>query len=210
MIKILIVDDHSVVREGLKGIISETPDMEVSDEASTGHEAIEKVRKRNYDVVVLDLSMPDKNGLEILKEIKCLKPKISVLMLTIHPEEQYAVRTLKAGASGYLTKESAPDELINAIRKISSGGKYVSESLAEKLALDLEKDSEKPLHETLTDREYEVMCKLASGKTVNKIAKEMHLSPKTISTYRTRILEKMCMETNADLTRYAIQHKLIE
>ena len=210
MIKILIVDDHAIVREGLKQILSETSDMVASDEACNGHEALEKIRKKNYDVVILDLSLPDISGLEILKEIKSIKPKTLVLILTIHPEEQYAIRTLKAGASGYLTKESAHDELINAIRKISSGGKYVTESLAEKLAFDLEVDSEKPLHETLSDREYEVMCKLASGETVNKIAKEMHLSPKTISTYRTRVLEKIGMKTNAELTRYAMQHGLIE
>jgi len=210
MIKILIADDHPIVRKGLKEIIEVTPDMMVGDEASNGQEALEKVRKNDFDVVLLDISMPGRSGLDILKELKSEKPELSVLILSMHPEEQYAVRVLKAGASGYLTKESAPDELIAAIRKASIGRKYISSSLGEKLAFDLEIDAEKPLHETLSDREYEVMCMIASGKTISEIAKKLFLSVKTISTYRSRILEKMRMKSNAELTHYALKNRLVE
>ena len=210
MIKILIADDHPIVRKGLKEIIEVTPDMMVGDEASNGQEALEKVRKSDFDVVLLDISMPGRSGLDILKELKSEKPELSVLVLSIHPEEQYAVRVLKAGASGYLTKESAPDELIAAIRKASKGRKYVSSSLGEKLAFYLEIDAEKPLHETLSDREYEVMRMIASGKTISEIAKKLFLSVKTISTYRSRILEKMRMKSNAELTHYALKNRLVE
>jgi DNA-binding NarL/FixJ family response regulator len=210
MIKILIADDHPIVRKGLKEIIEVTPDMMVGDEASNGQEALEKVRKNDFDVVLLDISMPGRSGLEILKELKSEKPELSVLILSMHPEEQYAVRVLKAGASGYLTKESAPGELITAIRKASKGRKYVSSSLAEKLAWYLEIDDERPLHEALSDREYEVMRMIASGKTITKIAEKLFLSVKTISTYRSRILEKMRMKTNAELTHYALKNRLVE
>jgi len=208
--KTLIADDHTIVREGLKQIISETPDMTVADEAIDGHEVLNKALKNDYDVVVLDITMPGINGLDVLKQIKAQKPKLPILVLSVHPEEQYAVRTLKAGASGYLTKESAPDELIAAIRKVSVGRKYISSSLAEKLAFDLEIDREKPSHETLSDREYQVMCMITSGRTVKDIAEELFLSEKTISTYRTRILEKMKMKSNIELTHYAIKHGLVE
>jgi len=210
MIRILIADDHAIVREGLKQIISEIPDMIVADEASSGHEVLNKVFKNHYDVVVLDITMPGRGGLDVLKLIKAQKPKLPILVLSVHPEEQYAVRTLKAGASGYLTKESAPDELILAIRKISVGKKYVSSSLAEKLALELEIDVGKPIHETLSDREYQVMCMITSGRTAKDIAEELFLSEKTISTYRARILEKMKMKSNIELTHYAIKHGLVE
>lgn len=210
MIRILIADDHAIVRAGLKQIVAETSDMIVADEASSGHEALNKVWKNDYDVVVLDITMPGINGLDVLKQLKSQMPELPVLVLSIHPEEQYAVRVLRAGASGYLTKESASDELIMAIRKVSLGRKYVTASLAEKLAFDLETDVEKPLHETLSDREYQVMCMIASGKTVNEIAEELFLSVKTVSTYRSRILEKMKMKSNAELTYYAIKHRLVE
>ena len=210
MIKILIADDHPVVRKGLKEIIEVTPDMMVGDEASNGRETLEKVRKSDFDVVLLDISMPGRSGLDILKELKSEKPELSVLILSMHPEEQYAVRVLKAGASGYLIKESAPGELIAAIRKASKGRKYISSSLAEKLAFDLEIDAEKPLHETLSDREYEVMRMIASGKTISEIAKKLFLSVKTISTYRSRILEKTGMKSNAELTHYALKNRLVE
>jgi DNA-binding NarL/FixJ family response regulator len=210
MIKILIADDHPIVRKGLKEIIEVTPDMMVGDEASNGQEALEKVRKNDFDVVLLDISMPGRSGLDILKELKSEKPELSVLILSMHPEEQYAVRVLKAGASGYLTKESAPEELITAIKKASKGRKYVSSSLAEKLAWYLEIDDERPLHEALSDREYEVMRMIASGKTITKIAEKLFLSVKTISTYRSRILEKMRMKTNAELTHYALKNRLVE
>jgi len=210
MIKILIADDHPVVRKGLKDIIQETSDLIVSDEASNGQEVLEKVRKLDFDVVLLDIAMPGRSGLDILKELKSGKPEIPVLILSIHPEEQYAVRVLRAGASGYLTKDSAPDELITAILKVSRGKKYISASLAEKLAYDLEIGAEKPLHETLSDREYEVMCRIASGKTIKEIAEELYLSSKTISTYRARILEKMKMKSSAELTYYTIKHELVD
>ena len=209
MIKVLIADDHAVVREGLKQILSETPHLVVADEASDGHEVMDKLNKHTYDLIVLDISLPGKSGLEILKDIKSQKPKLPVLVLSMYPEEQYAVRVLKAGASGYLTKESAPNELLNAVKQITQGRKYVSPSLAEKLVGELEIDTEKPLHETLSDREYEVMIMIASGKRIKEIAYDLTLSEKTVSTYRIRILEKMGMKSNADLTRYAISNKLI-
>jgi len=209
LIKVIIVDDHLIVREGLKQIISDTSDISVVAEASNGQEAINKIRNYDCDVLLLDISMPGRSGLEILKEIKSELPNLSILILTMHPEEQYAVRVLRAGASGYLTKESAPDELIEAIRKVSDGGKYISSTLAEKLAFNLEVDTGKPFHQTLSDREFEVMCMISSGKTVTEIADEMSLSVKTISTYRTRILDKMRMKTNAELTYYSIKNDLV-
>ena len=210
MIKILIADDHAIVREGLKQIVMETSDMIIADEASNGHQALKKVFKNDYDVVVLDITMPDINGLDVLKQLKIQKPAIPILVLTMHPEEQYAMRMLRAGASGYLTKASASDELISAIRKVSLGRKYVSATLAEKLAFELEGDTERLLHETLSDREYQVMCMIAGGKQVKQIAEELYLSIKTISTYRSRILEKMKMKNNAEITRYAIKNRLVD
>ncbi len=210
MIRVLIADDHPIVREGLKQIIAETSDMVVANEASNAQEVLDKVWENDYNVVLLDISMPGRSGLDILKQLKSERPELPVLILSVHPEEQYAVRVLRAGASGYLTKESAPDELIAAIRKVSLGRKYVSSSLAEKLAFDLEIEAEKPLHETLSDREYQVMCMIAKGKTVKEIAEELSLSVKTISTYRSRILEKMRMNNNAQLTHYAIKNRLVE
>jgi two-component system invasion response regulator UvrY len=209
MIKILITDDHSIVRQGLKQIIDQEPDMKVSAEASNVHEMMEKVRKQNWDLVILDLTLPGKTGLDALKEIKLERAKLPVLILSMHPEDQYAVRVLKAGASGYMTKETAPEELIQAIRKIVGGGKYVSVSLAEKLAFDLGAPTEKDLHELLSDREYQVLCLIASGKAVNEISKQLALSVKTISTYRARILEKMNLKNNAELMHYAMQNKLV-
>lgn len=210
MIKILVADDHAIVREGLKQIVRETSDMEVAGEAADGRQVFQMVANDDWDVVLLDIGMPGKSGMDILKELKAERPGLPVLMLSMYPEEQYAVRALKAGASGYLTKESVPDELINAIRKVSAGGKYVSSSLAEKLAYDLEADVEKPLHETLSDREYQVMIMIANGETIKDIADNLCLSIKTISTYRSRILEKMRMKNNAELMHYAIKHKLAE
>lgn len=210
MIKILIADDHAIVRRGLKQILTETADMVVAGEAHNGQELLEKMRSDQWDVVVLDISMPGRGGLDILKQLKSERPKLPVLMLTIHPEDQYAVRVLRAGASGYLTKESAPDHLVEAIRKVARGGKYISPHLAERLAFNLESISERPLHEALSDREFQVLRLIASGKTVKEIGEELSLSVKTISTYRTRILEKMKMKNNAALTHYAIQQKLVE
>jgi two-component system, NarL family, invasion response regulator UvrY len=209
MIKILIADDHAIVREGLKQILADTPDMVVAGEAANGQEVLELIRREDWDLVLLDLAMPGRDGLDTLKELKHEKPKLPVLILSIYPEEQYAVRLLKAGASGYLTKESAPEELIAAIRKVSQKGKYVSQSLAEKLAFYLETDTEKPVHELLSDREYQVMLLIASGKTVTEIAATMFLSVKTISTYRVRALQKMGMKNNAAFTYYALKHGLV-
>lgn len=210
MIKILIADDHTIFREGLKHILTEYSDLIVTDEARNGQEVLEKVWSNEYDIVLLDISMPGMNGLEVLKRLRKEKPKLSVLVLSMHPEEQYAVRVLKSGASGYLTKESATDELITAIRKISQGRKYITSSLAERLALGLETDAEKPPHETLSDREYQVLLMIASGKTITQIAKELFLSVKTVSSHRSHILEKMEMKTNAELTHYVIKHNLLD
>ena len=210
MLKILIADDHSIVRRGLKQILSEIPDMAVIDEAACGEEALGKALKNDYDVIVLDISMPGRGGLDVLKQIKIHKPKQHVLVLSMYAEEQYALRVLRAGASGYLTKESAPDELINAINKVAKGMKYVSSHLAEEIAFSLDFDAEKPIQERLSDREFQVMCLIASGKTTGEIADELSLSIKTISTYRARVLEKMGMKSNAELTHYAIKNKLVE
>ena len=210
MIKILIADDHAIVREGLKQIVADTPDMVVAGEAADGPQVLELVRKDDWDVVVLDIAMPGRGGVDILKQLKNEKPGLPVLILSMYPEEQYAVRCLRAGASGYLTKESAPDELVTAVQKVVSGGKYVSSLLAERLAFELEIDTEKPLHEALSDREYQVMCMMASGETLTEIADNLSLSVKTISTYRSRILEKMDMTSSAELMHYAIKHGLVE
>ena len=211
MIKVLIADDHSVVRSGIKQILSDESDMQVAGEACNSQEVIEKISKEPYDVLVLDITMPGKSGLEVLTDVKKIRSDIPILILSMHPEEQFAVRALRSGASGYLTKESAPEELVVAIRKINGGGKYVSTSLAEVLAFDLEERGKGRVipHENLSDREFQVLCLIASGKSVKEIAKELFLSVKTISTYRTRILEKMKMKSNSELTYYAIQNKLI-
>ncbi len=210
MIKILVVDDHIIVREGLKKILVDTPDMVVADEASNGEEVIKKVGNNDYDLILLDISLPGRNGLDVLKQLKCSKPTVPVLILSIHPEEQYALRSLRAGASGYLTKQSTPDELIDAVRRVADGRKYITSSLAEKLAFELEVDARKLPHETLSDREYQVMCMIGSGQTVKEIAKTLSLSIRTISTHRTHILKKMGMKNNAQLTYYAIKNALVE
>ncbi len=210
MLKILIADDHPVFRRGLKQIIAEASDMVVADEASDGREVLSKVRAGNYDVVLLDISMPGRNGIDVLAQLICEKPRLPVLMLSMHPEEQYAVRALRVGASGYLTKESAPEELVAAIQKVSTGGKYVSASLGEKLASIVQHEAEQLPHERLSHREYQVMCLIASGRAITEIAKELSLSVKTISTYRSRILQKMKMKNSSELTRYAISKSLID
>jgi DNA-binding NarL/FixJ family response regulator len=210
MIKVLIADDHPIVRQGLRQILSDIPDMEVAGEAVNGQEALDRVRAGDWDVLVLDITMPDRSGFDILKELKHEQPHLPVLVLSIHAEEQFAVRVLKAGASGYLTKENAPDELVKAIRKVVGGGKYISRSLAETLAFSLDVTSGGPLHETLSDREFQVMRLIASGKTLTEIAETLSLSAKTISTYRTRLLDKLNLKTNAEVIRYAIENGLIE
>lgn len=210
MIKLLIADDHAIFREGLKHILTECPGVDVAAEAKNGQEVLEKIRSNKYDIVLLDISMPGMSGLEVLKQLKIEKPKLPVLVLSMHPEEQYAIRVLRAGASGYLTKESAPDELITAVRKISQGRKYITSSLAERLAFEMDTDSEKPLHHTLSDREFQVLRMIAAGKTITQIADNLSLSIKTISTYRTRIMEKMNMKTNAELMHYAINQGILD
>ena len=210
MIRVLVADDHAVVRRGLLQILEEAPDMIAAGEASTGREVLQAVQKHDYDVIVLDIAMPEGSGLEVLQQLQGLKPDLSVLILSMYPEKQYAVRALKAGAAGYLTKESAPDELIAAIRKVAQGGKYVTRSLAEKLAATLGGELEKEPHETLSDREYQVIRLLAAGKTVTGIATELSLSVKTVSTYRARILDKLNLENTAEIIRYAFEHGLVE
>ena len=210
MLRVVVVDDHPVVREGFKRIIAESPGFFVAGEASDGVEALQVVEKNPCDVVVLDISMPNKSGMDVLKQLKTQMPRLPVLVLSMHSEDQYAVRVLKAGASGYLTKDAAPAQLVNALRKVVRGGKYVSTTLAEKLATELDMDNERPVHEILSDREYQVLCMLASGKTGTEIANELTLSVKTISTYRARILEKLKMKNNAEITRYAIKEGLVD
>lgn len=207
--KILITDDHAVVRQGLKQILAEEFTRAEFGMAASAQEALERVWRENWDVVVLDITMPGRSGLEVLKEIKKSRPKLPVLMLSMHPEDQFAVRLLKIGASGYMTKESAPNELVGAVKKVVAGGRYVSPSLAEKMASYLAVDVQTPPHERLSDREFLVLRLIASGKTATAIAKELGLSVKTISTYRMRILEKMSMSNNAELTHYAIQNQLV-
>jgi len=209
MLRALIADDHAIVRRGLKEILAEEFDVAGFGEASTASQVLELIHKQNWDILVLDITMPGRSGLEVLKEVKHEHPQLPVLVLSIHPEDQFAIRTLKAGAAGYMTKENAPDELIKAIRKVLIGGKYVSPSLAEKLAAELATDGEKPPHEILSDREYQVMQMIASGKTVRVIAHELSLSVKTISTYRARILEKMKMKNNAELIHYVLSNHLV-
>lgn len=209
MINILIADDHAVVREGLKRIIAETSDLKVAGEACHGQEVLDMVRTKHWDVVVLDITLPGLSGIEILKTLKMEKPKLPILILSMHPEDQYAIRVLRAGAAGYLTKDSAPDQLVEAIRKVFQRGKYITPSIAEKLAYDLERDDQGLPHEKLSDREYQVLCMIASGKSLSQIAEEISLSIKTISTYRARILAKMKMNNNAELIHYAIEKQLL-
>lgn len=208
MIRILIVDDHAVVRNGVKLIFADEPESATFGEAGTAQEALHLVREQEWDVVLMDIALGDRSGLEVLKDLKSIKPKLPVLMLSMHSEAQYARRAFKGGASGYITKDSTPEELARAIDKVATGGKYVSATLAELLVTELD-DTDKMPHERLSDREFEIMCLLASGKTVSEVATQLFLSIKTISTYRTRVLEKMGMRTNAELTHYAILNKLV-
>jgi DNA-binding NarL/FixJ family response regulator len=210
MIRILIADDHAIVRAGLKQFIADQPDMEVTGEAASGSEAVQLVRGAEFDVVLLDISMPDRNGIDTLKTLKQLRPTLPVLMLSGFAEDQYAVNLLRGGASGYLNKEAASTQLVGAIRTVVRGRKFVSPALAQILADGVTGDTERPLHAELSQREFQIFCKLAAGAAVSKIADELFLSVKTVSTYRTRVLEKMGMKSNADLTYYAIKNGLIE
>ncbi len=210
MNKVLLADDHKIVRKGLKEIIEKNSEFKVTGEASSGQEALNLCYENEYDIILLDISMPGRDGLDVLAELRKTFKDIRVLILSMYPEEQFAVRAFKAGASGYLNKDSAPDELIDALIKISQGGKYISLAIAEKLAFDMDRFSEKAPHESLSDREFQVLCLIASGKTVKEIGEDLSLSVKTISTYRANILEKMNMKTNAELTLYAVKCNLVK
>ena len=208
MIQVLIVDDHAIVREGLKQILSSDNGIVVAGEAGNAQEAMTRVQERNWDVVVLDITLPDRNGLEVLKDIKHVRPQLPVLILTMHAGEQYAARALKAGAAGYLNKESIPEQLIQAIQKVVKGGRYITPELAEMLLMDLDRDASKRPHDHLSDREFQILRLIGAGKTLTEIADELCLSVKTVSTYRARVLEKMALKNNAELIRYAIEHQL--
>lgn len=210
MISILVADDHAIVRAGLKQLLSETKDIQVTDEAVTGEEALQKLGDGRFQLLILDISMPGRGGMETLKAVRDQHPRLPVLMLSMHPEEQYAVRALKAGAAGYLAKDSIPEELIAAIRKVLAGGTYVSRELAEKLAFGLRSAAGVPSHQDLSDREYEVLRLIGRGRTPTEIAEALHLSVKTVSTYRSRILQKLQLSTTAELTRYAIREGLVD
>jgi DNA-binding NarL/FixJ family response regulator len=210
MIRILIADDHAIVRAGLKQFIADEPDMAVAGEAGTGEEALGFVRAQECDIVLLDIFMPDCNGIDTLRRLKQIKPELPVLILSGFSEQQYALNLLRAGASGYIAKETAPEQLVTAIRAVVQGRKYVSPAVAQMLLNDLGPTSGQPLHASLSEREFQIFCKLAAGLSVSRIAEELFLSVKTVSTYRTRILEKMNMTTNADLTYYAIKNRLMD
>lgn len=206
----MIADDHAVVRRGLRQIINDEPDFEVVGEAETGQEILHMIEQNDCDAVVLDITLPDKNGLVVLQETKAMLPQLPVLILSMHPEDQFAMRALKLGASGYLTKESAPEELVGALRKVISGAKYISSTLADQLVAEIGAPEPRPMPERLSEREFQVLRQIAQGKTIGQIAENMTLSVKTISTYRTRLLLKMKMKTNAELVRYALQHGLVD
>ena len=210
MIRVLIADDHAVVRRGVRQILEESSDIQVVGEAASASELWPKVREGRFDAVVLDVNLPGRSGLELLGDIKRERPEAPVLILTVHSEEQYAVRALKAGASGFLTKESAPERLVDAVRCIAGGRRFITPEVAEKLASSVALGEKGPLHETLSDREFQILKMIASGKTVSQIGRELALSVKTISTHRTRILKKMCLKTNSELTHYAIRNGLVE
>jgi DNA-binding NarL/FixJ family response regulator len=210
MIKVVIVDDHAILRRGLTQIIAESEDMEVVGEADSSAAAMRLLRERPCNVLLLDITLPDRNGVETLKLVRKEFPRMQVLMLSMHPENQYAVRALKAGAAGYLTKQSAPAQLVSAIRQVHQGRKYVTPAVAEELAQNVDRDADQPLHQTLSNREYQTMCMIASGKSLTDIANQMSLSVKTVSVYRARVLEKMRLKNNAELTHYAIRNQLVQ
>ncbi len=210
MIRVLVADDHAVVRRGVVQILADSPHIVVAGEASCGSEVLRAVRENDYDIVLLDIAMPGGSGLEVLKQLHSLKPDVQVLILSMYPERQYAMRALRAGAAGYLTKDSAPDELVDAIDRIARGDKYITRSLAQELASELGGNAGKELHEALSDREYQVMRLLAAGNSVSEIAAQLSLSVKTVSTYRTRILEKLDLKTTAEIMHYALARGLVE
>lgn len=209
MIRVLMADDHAIVRKGLRQILAEGELPCEVEEATTGREVLKMIYDADWDILVLDISLPDQSGLDLVKELKHLRPRLPILILSVHPEDQYAVRALKAGVAGYLNKDSAPDQLVQAVQRIVGGGKYISQSLAEMLAMNVGGDAQGAPHESLSDREFSVLLHIGKGKSVTEIADELGLSVKTISTYRTRILEKMNMTSNADMIRYAIEANLV-
>jgi len=210
MVRVLLADDHAVVRAGLREILADTGDIAVAGEAANGQEVLALIRAHDYDLAVLDMSMPGRSGIDLIKQVKSEKPKLRILILSMHSEQQYAVRALKAGASGYLTKESAADELVAAIRRIAGGGAYVSPETAERLALDANRASDAPPHTLLSDREFQVFQMIVKGTSLTEIAKHLSLSVKTVSTHKTRIMEKMGLANQAELIRYALEHKLLD
>ena len=210
MIRVVIADDHTIVREGLKQLLSAAGDLEVVGEARDGHEALQIVRENDFDVLLLDLSMPGKGGMELIKQVKSEKPKLRILVLSMHAEHQYAVRAIKAGASGYMTKDSAATQLVSAIRKVAGGGALISAEVAEQIALSAMPQAEGPLHASLSDREYQVFQFLVSGKSVSDIAEQLNLSVKTVSTHKARLMEKMGLANQIELVHYAIKHKLVD
>lgn len=209
-VRVLIADDHAIVRQGLKQILQDTQDLAAGGEAASGQQAIKMLREGKWDVVLLDISLPDKNGIEVLKQLKKEHPQLPVLILSMYSESQFAVRSLKAGASGYLCKQSAPEQLVTAIRQVAQGRKYLSPQMAEELANSIGADSERPPHESLSDREFQTLRMIASGKTLSQVAAELSLSVKTVSVYRARLLEKMKLKNNSELTHYAIKNHLVE
>ncbi|OGA28865.1 MAG: DNA-binding response regulator [Betaproteobacteria bacterium RIFCSPLOWO2_02_FULL_65_24] len=210
MIRIVIADDHTIVREGLKQVLSAAPDLAVVGEAQNGNEVLQRVREMDFEVLLLDMSMPGKSGTELIRQVHSEKPKVRILVLSMHQEEQYAVRAIKAGASGYLTKESASAQLVSAIRKVGAGGAFISSAVAEQLALGAMPQSEGPPHSLLSDREFQVLRMLASGQSVTEIAEELHLSVKTVSTHKARMMQKLGVSSPAELIRYAMAHRLVD
>jgi DNA-binding NarL/FixJ family response regulator len=208
MIRVVIADDHQILREGLKQLLLAAGDLAVVGEAADGYEALQRVREIEFDVLLLDMSMPGKSGVELIKQVKAEKPKLRILVLSMHEEHQYAVRAIRAGASGYLTKESAAVQLTAALRKVAGGGAFITPEVAERLALDAMPHTDGPLHETLSDREFQVFRLLVSGRSVSEIAADLHLSAKTVSTHKSRLMEKLQVDSNADLVRYAVKHRL--
>lgn len=208
-IRVLLADDHTMFREGVKQVLSSTAEIEVVDEAGNAQQVFEKLQRKHCDVVVLDISMPGRDGIEVLKQLRSLDPHLHVLVLSMYPEDQYAFRAIKAGASGYLTKNKASSELIEAIRRIASGRRYISAEVAEQLAIDVERDVDRPLHQRLSDREYQVMLLIGSGKTVKEISQELSISVSSVSTMRSRILKKLGVKTSAEIAHYAIKHNLV-
>jgi two-component system invasion response regulator UvrY len=208
-IRVFVVDDHAIVRSGLRQVLDECPETVLVGEAGSGAEALEALRRLACDIVIIDISLPDRNGLELLKQVKAEHPRVAVLILTMHAEEPYAIRALKAGAAGYLTKDGSTDELLAAIRKAAAGGRYLTSSLAERLALNISEEHQAPPHERLSDREFQVLCLMAAGKSLTEIALELGVSVKTVSTHRARTLEKMHLRNNAELIHYAVRHGLV-